>query len=147
MSSTGSIIPTTDLTDDITAIRNIAQKEIDAGKEIIRWTINTNCDYQNGFIPAINARHKYYHDLNDTMARDYESKLKLQSVASFQIEATLAAYLVIPSVYLICGDELEIPKSLQEFMIAEARTSGGVMNGEQVFCEHNPFFKEPGTYS
>ncbi|KAF7892598.1 uncharacterized protein EAF02_000136 [Botrytis sinoallii] len=104
---------------------------------------NINTDYQDSFLPARNARQKYYHDLNDTMARDYEAKLKLQIVAGSLTKATSAARLMIPPVYLIREDDRVTPVSLQEIMIA-AQTLGRVMNEERVFCGHNSSFKSPG---
>lgn len=77
------------------------------------------------------------------MASNLESRLKPQSVASFQVKAISEAHLVIPSVYLICEDDRAIPVNLQESMIAEARKAGGVMDEERVSCGHSPFFKNP----
>ncbi|ESZ97963.1 hypothetical protein SBOR_1634 [Sclerotinia borealis F-4128] len=195
MPSTGGTIPTTDLTNDIAAIRHVVLKEVDAGKEVIvcshSWggipTTNALdglsisersesgkvggvvkiaflCAFvvpvgtslqdatggmsydgiaEDGFIPATHFGQKFYHDLDDAMASDLESKLKLQSVASFQTKATSAAHLVIPSIYLICEDDQIIPMFLQELMIADARKAGGIMEEERVFCGHSPFFKNP----
>jgi pimeloyl-ACP methyl ester carboxylesterase len=51
--------------------------------------------------------------------------------------------MTIPSVYLICEDDIAMPVCVQENMVRQAQDAGAPMTSERIRCGHSPFLSHP----
>lgn len=84
-----------------------------------------------------------YHDLPSHEAEKWVSKLKPQSLATFEDPTRSAAWRKIPTSYLVCEDDRAIPVEGQDAMIAKIKEEGGDIDVERLFVSHSPYITKP----
>jgi pimeloyl-ACP methyl ester carboxylesterase len=84
-----------------------------------------------------------YHDLPLQEAQGWISKLRPQSLATFEDKTRSAAWRKIPTSYLVCEDDRAIPMEGQEAMIARIKEEGGDIEVERLFVSHSPYVAKP----
>ena len=57
--------------------------------------------------------------------------------------ATSAAYLDIPSVYVLCDDDQATPVFFQQKMVDDVRSEGAMMETEKINTSHSSFMANP----
>jgi hypothetical protein len=85
----------------------------------------------------------FYHDLPEEEAKTYSSMLLPLAKASCFSKTTGAAYLQIPSVYVLCEKDQGVPPPVQEAMIKAAQDGGANMKVERIATSHSPFLAKP----
>ncbi|KAL4793638.1 Alpha/beta hydrolase fold-1 [Aspergillus venezuelensis] len=84
----------------------------------------------------------FFHDV--PTGSEWASKLNPVSWATTIAPATGAAYLEIPTSYLICEEDKALPLFLQDMMIEKARSNGATVGTENVKTGHSPWLVEGG---
>lgn len=116
-----------DLQPDIEATRALVEPEADAGRDVVlvvhSWV----------GLPVNSALGGHY----------WASTLRPHAWATKVSPATDAAYLTIPSTYLLCEEDRAIPIAVQEAMVEKARGSGAPMKTERIKAAHTPWLARP----
>ncbi|KAL4780885.1 alpha/beta-hydrolase [Aspergillus varians] len=79
----------------------------------------------------------FFHDVPD--GKTWVETLRPASWATTNSRATGAAYVAIPSSYLLCEEDRAIPLFLQQAMVDKAREKGAQMRTEIVKTGHSPW--------
>lgn len=87
--------------------------------------------------------HHFYLDLPEEDQRHWVSKLRAHSWATKAEPSRGAAYMTIPSYYLICEDDNAIPLVAQEAMTQAAKDAGADITIERMKSSHSPFLSHP----
>lgn len=86
------------------------------------------------------------HLYNDMTAED-QTKMRKEIAAhpepSFFVRTTKAAYLDIPSTYLLCEQDKAIPAFAQQMMYDNAVKAGAKMELVKLDASHSPFMSMP----
>ncbi|KAL4911297.1 hypothetical protein BDW74DRAFT_172763 [Aspergillus multicolor] len=82
----------------------------------------------------------FFHDVAD--GATWASKLRPAAWSTTIAPATDAAYLKLPSSYLLCEEDRAIPSFVQQMMIDKARENGADMKTEKVKTGHTPWLVE-----
>ncbi|KAH8696764.1 Alpha/beta hydrolase fold-1 [Talaromyces proteolyticus] len=98
-------------------------------------------DETNGTVSARDPVHLFFHDVPD--AEKWAESLRPHAWATKNTPATSAAYLAIPSSYLLCEDDRAIPLFVQELMVEKARSNGGHVVTDKVKTSHTPWLVVP----
>lgn len=85
----------------------------------------------------------FYHDLEPTAAQPLIDSLLPHALAATVAPATAAAYLSIPSTYILCAQDRAITLGLQEKMVAAARAAGAKMETVLLDTSHTPWMVDP----
>lgn len=86
------------------------------------------------------AKDIFYNDLPpDQRAYWFGKVSRTHSLHTFAAKATGEAWKQIPTSYLICEDDLTIPKALQEAMVGMVRDKGGELRTDRLKSSHSPF--------
>ncbi|KAG9520431.1 alpha/beta-hydrolase, partial [Aureobasidium melanogenum] len=101
------------------------------------WNVQGDVVYAN------NPAHFFFEGLPAEEQRQLASNLKPHSRATFCAPSRGAAYMTIPSAYLICEDDTAIPVSAQEAMVKHAQEAGASLTSERLKSAHSPFLTHP----
>lgn len=85
----------------------------------------------------------FYHDLPEEEAKTWASMLQPFAKASCFSKTTGAAYLKIPSVYVLCEKDQGVIPPVQEALIKAAQDAGADMKVERIAASHSPFLSKP----
>jgi hypothetical protein len=84
----------------------------------------------------LGPREVFYNDLDEETADHWIKKLRVHSWPTLSSKLGYAAYLHVPSAYLICEADKAIPVQAQEGM-------AGMMASERCSAGHSPFLSQP----
>lgn len=90
-----------------------------------------------GYVDALRPLEIFYGDVDEAVARDAITRLRHQSLASFDQRVTRAAWHAVPSTYVVCEHDRVLPVRAQEAM---ARRAGRVL---RLPSAHSPFLSRP----
>lgn len=96
---------------------------------------------ENGTVTANDPFALFFHDVPD--GREWVKLLRPHAWVTKNSPATGAAYLEIPSSYLLCEDDRAIPLAAQEAMVEKARQKGARFETERVKTAHTPWLVVP----
>jgi len=82
----------------------------------------------------------FYHDIPQTDAEEWASKLKAFSLAAFHGSLTYAGYKAIPSAYLICDNDKAISLERQ---LAMVKGCGVEIKVKHSASGHSPMLSKP----
>lgn len=74
---------------------------------------------------------------------EYANRLRKHSSRTFKDPLTYAAYLKIPTTYLVCTDDPVIPPQLQREMVDKAREKGAKVVTKEIHSDHVPMVSHP----
>ncbi|KAK6000020.1 hypothetical protein QM012_004008 [Aureobasidium pullulans] len=100
-------------------------------------------DIQGDLVYVNNPAHHFFQGLPEDEQHHWVSKLKPHSRATKRDPSRGAAYMTIPSVYLICEDDAAIPVFAQEGMVKQAHEAGAPLTSEKIKAAHSPFLTHP----
>lgn len=89
----------------------------------------------------------FFHDVPD--GEEWAKKLGPHSWFTKRVPASSAAYLTIPSSYLLCEYDEAIPLAAQQWMVDRAREKGALFETETIATGHTPWLvltDEVATY-
>jgi pimeloyl-ACP methyl ester carboxylesterase len=89
---------------------------------------------------VINPQQVFYNDVECEVADELAAKLLLQSKGSLESKQTYAAWKYIDSTYVVCENDMAIPKHAQLSMASQA---GGRFTIEYLAAGHSPFLSMP----
>ncbi|KAL4961313.1 alpha/beta hydrolase [Aspergillus stella-maris] len=119
---------------------------VEEGKTLVQtfggeapWYIK---DIPNNTVLPNDPVNLFFHDV--PAGSEWASKLNPTSWATTIAPATGAAYLDIPTSYLICEEDRALPLFLQDMMIEMARSNGAAIGTEKVKMGHSPWLVEGG---
>ncbi|RAL03033.1 alpha/beta hydrolase [Aspergillus ibericus CBS 121593] len=98
-------------------------------------------DESNGTVSASDPFGLFFHDVPD--GKQWAETLRPHAWATKNSPATGAAYLEIPSVYLLCEEDHAIPLFVQELMVEKARAKGACIETERIKTAHSPWLVDP----
>lgn len=86
----------------------------------------------------------FYHDVEPKLAEKAASMLKTESMGCFLSPCTYAAYMDIPSTYLVCEDDQCVPAAKQRQMVQNCNEKAGAkIKLESVKTSHSPWLSQP----
>lgn len=85
----------------------------------------------------------FYNDLPEEEQKKWASKIKPHATATKYDKSRGAAYLDIPSWYLMCELDQAIPLPLQENIVKAAKEAGADVKTEHMRSSHSPFLSKP----
>ncbi|USP80760.1 uncharacterized protein yc1106_08034 [Curvularia clavata] len=80
-----------------------------------------------------------YNDLPEDEQKKWIATLQTQALSSFITPATYAAWMHIPSSYLLCEEDRAIAPAVQEAMVKAAKEAGADMKVTRIKSGHSPF--------
>ncbi|KAA8647711.1 hypothetical protein EYZ11_000174 [Aspergillus tanneri] len=98
-------------------------------------------DEENGTVSARDPVPLFFHDVPDS--DKWAQTLRPHAWATKNSPAISAAYLYIPTSYLLCEDDRAIPLFVQELMVEKARSQGAQIVTEKVKTSHTPWLVVP----
>ncbi|KAH0024829.1 alpha/beta-hydrolase, partial [Aureobasidium melanogenum] len=98
---------------------------------------------QGDVVHANDPVHHFFQGLPAEEQQQLASNLKPHSLATNRDPSRGAAYMTIPSVYLICEDDAAIPVFAQEDMVKHAQEAGAPLTSERLKSAHSPFLTHP----
>ncbi|KAJ5659417.1 hypothetical protein N7507_005868 [Penicillium longicatenatum] len=104
-------------------------------------------DVEKDTVMAADPVERFLHDVPD--GEEWAKKLGPHSWFTKRSPASSAAYLTIPSSYLLCEDDKAIPLAVQQWMIERAREKGAQFETETIATGHTPWLvrtDEVATY-
>ena len=87
----------------------------------------------------------FYSDLEEEESLRWQQETRPHSLAAFLAKSTGASWKDIPTSYLLCEDDLAIPKEAQEGMTQAVRDLGGDIEVTRIKSSHSPFLSCPDT--
>lgn len=84
-----------------------------------------------------------YNGLPEDEQAYWSSQLQAHSLASIQALTLGASWKMIPSSYLLCGQDLAIPVQLQEMMVNGAKEKGAEVEVSRLETGHSPYLTMP----
>lgn len=99
--------------------------------------------FQGELVYPNRPAHYFYLDLPEEEQKYWVSKLRPHSKATKFQPSRGAAYMSIPSWYLICEDDNAIPSFAQEAMVKSAKDAGADVTVERMKSSHSPFLSHP----
>lgn len=84
----------------------------------------------------------FFHDVAD--GAEWVKLLKPHSWATQNAPATGAAYMNIPSVYLLTEEDRATPLPVQQVLVERARRKGAHIETEKIKTGHTPWLAMPG---
>ncbi|KAJ5621315.1 hypothetical protein N7528_006098 [Penicillium herquei] len=98
-------------------------------------------DEANGTVSAVDPYSLFFHDVPD--GEEWAQTLRPHAWATKNSPATSAAYVPIPSTYLLCENDRAIPLFVQELMVEKARGKGAQITTETIATGHSPWLVDP----
>ncbi|KAG9952335.1 alpha/beta-hydrolase, partial [Aureobasidium melanogenum] len=98
---------------------------------------------QGDVVHANDPAHFFFQGLSEDEQKQLASLLKPHSKTTFCDPSRGAAYMTIPSAYLICEDDAAIPVFAQEAMVKHAQEAGAPLTSERLKSAHSPFLTHP----
>ncbi|KEQ62008.1 alpha/beta-hydrolase [Aureobasidium melanogenum CBS 110374] len=98
---------------------------------------------QGDVVHANDPAHFFFQGLSEDEQQQLASLLKPHSKTTFCDPSRGAAYMTIPSAYLICEDDAAIPVFAQEAMVKHAQEAGAPLTSERLKSAHSPFLTHP----
>ncbi|RDH30333.1 Alpha/beta hydrolase fold-1 [Aspergillus welwitschiae] len=98
-------------------------------------------DVENDTVTPDDPFKLFFHDVPD--GQKWAETLRPHAWATKNSPATSAAYLRIPSAYLLCEDDRAIPLFAQEGMVEKARAKGATFETDKVKTGHTPWLVVP----
>ncbi|PYI00617.1 alpha/beta-hydrolase [Aspergillus sclerotiicarbonarius CBS 121057] len=98
-------------------------------------------DEANGTVSASDPHTLFFHDVPD--GKQWAETLRPHAWATKNSPATGAAYVDIPSAYLLCEEDRAIPLFVQELMVEKARAKGASIETEKIKTAHSPWLVYP----
>ena len=86
--------------------------------------------------------HYFYNDLPEAEAKQWSELLRPMSWDALEGETTYAAYMDIPSSYLLCTRDNSLPFPAQQGMVQAAIAAGAKIMTESVDAGHSPFLSK-----
>ncbi|KAJ5675471.1 alpha/beta-hydrolase [Penicillium macrosclerotiorum] len=83
----------------------------------------------------------FFHDVPD--GEQWAQTLRPHAWATKNAPATSAAYLQIPSAYLLCEEDRAIPLAVQQLMVDRAQQKGAKIETEKISTAHSPWLAAP----
>ena len=83
----------------------------------------------------------FFHDVPD--GAEWAKSLKPHSWATKNAPATSAAYMNIPSTYLLTEDDRATPLPVQQVLVERARRKGAQIETEKIKTGHTPWLAMP----
>ncbi|OOG00094.1 hypothetical protein ASPCADRAFT_161612 [Aspergillus carbonarius ITEM 5010] len=108
------------------------------GGEAPEWYVR---DVTNNTVSASDPFNLFFHDVPD--GKQWAETLRPHAWATKNSPATGAAYVEIPSVYLLCEEDRAIPLFVQELMVEKARAKGARIETEKIKTAHSPWLVFP----
>ncbi|KGO45705.1 hypothetical protein PEX1_105510 [Penicillium expansum] len=99
-------------------------------------------DEENGTVTASDALVLFFHDVPN--GAEWVKLLKPHSWATQNAPATGAAYMSIPSAYLLTEDDRATPLPVQQVLAERARRKGAQIETEKIKTGHTPWLAMPG---
>jgi pimeloyl-ACP methyl ester carboxylesterase len=113
--------------------------EIMAGK--MPANTQTPTDYLT-LNPRTDAEYIFSH-IDDAEKAEYANRLEKHSARTFSDTLTYPGYIYVPATYLICTDDIVIPKELQNSMIDAANLKGAAIEKRELHSDHCPMISHP----
>lgn len=88
---------------------------------------------------------RFYHDVSEAEAQKWVDSLLSHSIATKKAPATGAAYLTVPSAYVLRAQDNALPLACQEAMVASVRENGVKMENVVLETSHSPWLVQPQT--
>ncbi|KAJ5564940.1 hypothetical protein N7513_001182 [Penicillium frequentans] len=104
-------------------------------------------DVETDTVTAADPVGRFFHDVPD--GEEWAKKLGPHSWFTKRVPASSAAYLTIPSSYLLCEHDEAIPLAAQQWMVDRAREKGALFETETIATGHTPWLvltDEVATY-
>lgn len=92
--------------------------------------------------PNPGPTHYFYNDFDDAEANRWSETLRPMSRLAFEGKTTYAAYMDIPSSYLMCTKDNALPLPAQQGMVQAAVACGAKIRVESVEAGHSPFLSK-----
>lgn len=86
----------------------------------------------------------FFHDVPD--GAQWAATLKPHSWITKNAPSTSAAYLFIPTYYLLCEEDRAIPLAVQQVMVDRARRKGAEIETEKISTGHTPWLAAPEEF-
>ncbi|KAJ5891578.1 uncharacterized protein N7473_007806 [Penicillium subrubescens] len=98
-------------------------------------------DEQNGTVTASDPFALFFHDVPN--GQEWAQTLRPHAWSTKNSPATSAAYMKIPSLYLLCVDDFAIPLAVQQLMVDRAQRKGASIETEKINAGHSPWLVRP----
>lgn len=90
--------------------------------------------------------YRFYFDLPATEALKWAAALRPHALLSMGVPATGAAWLEVPSTYLICTKDNAITPEFQRKMVERAQAEGANMRTVEMKTGHSPWLVDAGVF-
>lgn len=99
---------------------------------------------ENGTVTASDPLTLFFHDVPD--GEQWATTLRPHAIATKNSPSTSAAYLFIPTYYLLCEEDRAIPLAVQQVMVDRARRKGAEIETEKISTGHTPWLAAPDKF-
>ncbi|KAJ5175141.1 alpha/beta-hydrolase [Penicillium canariense] len=98
-------------------------------------------DVEQGTVTASDPFTLFFHDVAD--GQEWAKTLRPHAWSTKNAPATSAAYMDIPSSYLLCVDDRALPLAVQQLMVDRAQRKGAIIETEKISAGHSPWLAQP----